>query len=47
MSRAAKNGVGLSECAQVCKRLIELESIEKFLPGDCKLEVSSPGITGS
>lgn len=36
--------VGIAECAALSKRVLALTAIEDLLPGECKLEVSSPGV---
>jgi ribosome maturation factor RimP len=37
-------GVSLDQCAQVCRRLLDLDEQQPFVPEGCELEVSSPGI---
>lgn len=39
-----KESVGIEECAALSKRVLALPVIEDLLPGDCQLEVSSPGV---
>ncbi len=41
------SSVGLDECTRVSRRILDHELVEKILPGDVLLEVSSPGINRS
>lgn len=36
--------VDISDCAKVSKLILNHPDVEEMLPGDCQLEVSSPGI---
>jgi ribosome maturation factor RimP len=39
-----KHSAGLTDCAKVSRRILDLDCIERLCPGDCTLEVSTPGI---
>ena len=40
----SEGGINVSDCAKVSRSILDLEEIERFMPGDTRLEVSSPGI---
>jgi ribosome maturation factor RimP len=40
----SRNGVQFDDCVRVCKRLLDIDEQEAFIPDTCTLEVSSPGI---
>ena len=39
-----RNGVMFEDCVRVCKKLLDIDEKEPFIPDTCTLEVSSPGI---
>lgn len=45
-SAAAKTSltVDVSDCSRLSRLILDLPDVEELLPGDCQLEVSSPGI---
>ena len=43
-SSCGAEGVTLAECTRVAKKINDLPNIEDLIPGECTLEVSSPGI---
>jgi len=40
---SAKN-VGLQECTRVARKINDASNVENLIPGECTLEVSSPGV---
>lgn len=40
----SRNGVQFDDCVRVCKKLLDIDEHEAFIPDTCTLEVSSPGI---
>jgi ribosome maturation factor RimP len=36
--------ISLDECANIARRILDLENIEELIPGNATLEVSSPGV---
>ena len=40
----AEGGVNIDDCEQVSRQLSGMLEVEDMLPGNCQLEVSSPGI---
>lgn len=41
---ARQSTAGLEQCARLSKKILDLECIEEMIPGECTLEVSTPGI---
>jgi ribosome maturation factor RimP len=39
-----RSGVMFEDCVRVCKKLLDIDEKEPFIPDTCTLEVSSPGI---
>jgi ribosome maturation factor RimP len=39
-----RNGVMFEDCVRVCKKLLDIDEKDPFIPDTCTLEVSSPGI---
>lgn len=39
-----RGGVSFEDCVRVSKRLLDLDEQQEVIPGNCTLEVSSPGI---
>lgn len=37
-------GVGFDDCTRVCRKLLDIDEVEPFIPEGCLLEVSSPGV---
>ena len=37
-------GVGLQECTRVARKINDAPNVEELMPGECTLEVSSPGV---
>lgn len=37
-------GVGIGDCTRIAKAIIEIEGVDKYMPGNTVLEVSSPGV---
>lgn len=38
------NGIDLDQCAQVSQKLVEIEELDRLIPCEFNLEISSPGI---
>ena len=43
-SAEGRGGISFEECVRVSKRLLDIDENEAFIPENCLLEVSSPGI---
>lgn len=43
-SEETRGGVSFDDCARVSKRILDLDEQRELIPGNCTLEVSSPGI---
>ncbi len=43
-SEGKTSGVGHEQCAALTRKLCDLEDIEELAPGECSIEVSTPGI---
>lgn len=41
---APRGGISFEECVRVSKRILDLDEQQELIPGNCTLEVSSPGI---
>lgn len=41
---ARSSKAGLEQCTRLSKKILDLECIEEMIPGQCTLEVSTPGI---
>jgi ribosome maturation factor RimP len=39
-----RSGVMFEDCVRVCKKLLDIDEKEPFIPDTCTLEVSSPGV---
>lgn len=39
-----RGGISFEDCVRVCKRILDLDEQSELIPGNCTLEVSSPGI---
>ncbi len=39
-----RGGISFEECVRVSKRILDLDEQQELIPGNCTLEVSSPGI---
>ncbi len=39
-----RGGISFEDCVRVSKRLLDLDEQQELIPGNCTLEVSSPGI---
>jgi ribosome maturation factor RimP len=40
----ARGGISFEDCVRVSKRILDLDEQSELIPGNCTLEVSSPGI---
>jgi ribosome maturation factor RimP len=40
----SRGGISFEDCVRVSKRILDLDEQQEIIPGNCTLEVSSPGI---
>jgi ribosome maturation factor RimP len=43
-SDVQRSGISFGDCVRVSKRILDLDEQQEVIPGNCNLEVSSPGI---
>jgi ribosome maturation factor RimP len=44
ITRENSTTAGIADCTRLSKQILDLPDVEELLPGECQLEVSSPGV---